>query len=96
MHISLPERPPPLSLQPFSAAWKASVQQSVDAFILSLPLGTASPEEIEEAIARRLYDAEIGQATAQKSLAEWYVMVPISREDVIALHNHDAYACSSC
>ena len=57
---------------PFSADWKAAVQESVDTFMLALPLGTSAQDSaIEEAVARRLYDAEIGQATLQKSLQEW-------------------------
>ena len=66
------ERPDASGPAPFSADWKAAVQLSVDSFMLALPLG-ASPQDaaIEEAVARRLYDAEIGQATLQKSLCEW-------------------------
>ena len=57
---------------PFSADWKAAVQRSVDGFMLGLPLGTSSEDAaIEEAVARRLYDAEIGQATLKKNLQEW-------------------------
>lgn len=59
-------------MRPFSAEWKAAVQERVDAFVVSLPLGTAAEDaEIEEKVAVKLYDAEIGTAAVRSRLSEW-------------------------
>lgn len=59
-------------LAPFSAEWKAAVQERVDAFVVSLPLGTTSDDaEIEEKIAERLYDDEIAAAAVKSRLSDW-------------------------
>lgn len=68
------ERPVLDGPSPFSAGWKSAVQQSVDSFMLALPLGASEQDAlIEEAVARQLYDAEIGKATLQKHLHDWCV-----------------------
>lgn len=42
--------------------------------MLALPLGASEQDAlIEEAVARQLYDAEIGKATLQKNLHDWWV-----------------------
>lgn len=59
-------------LAPFSAEWKAAVQDRVDAFVVSLPLGTTPYDaEIEEKVAERLYDDEIAAAAVKSRLSEW-------------------------
>lgn len=59
-------------VQPFSSEWKAAVQDRVDAFVVSLPLGTTPEDaEIEEKVAVKLYDAEIGTAAVRSLLSEW-------------------------
>lgn len=60
------------SLVPFSAEWKAAVQERVDVFVVSLPLGTTPHDaEIEEKVAERLYDDEIAAAAVRSRLSEW-------------------------
>lgn len=49
-----------------------SLKQDIDAFLLSLPLGTSRGDAlVEEAVAERLYDAQLSRAALQLKLNEW-------------------------
>ncbi|KAL4436509.1 hypothetical protein ABPG75_003648 [Micractinium tetrahymenae] len=62
-----------LSLGEFlPSAARAGILREVDSFVMSLPLGTSPGDaEIEEAVASRLYRAELGAAEARAKLGEW-------------------------
>lgn len=48
------------------------MQERVDVFVVSLPLGTTPHDaEIEEKVAERLYDDEIAAAAVRSQLSEW-------------------------
>ena len=54
------------------AALRSEVARGVDSFVLGLPLGTApGDEEVEAAMASRLFRSELGAAEARAALGEW-------------------------
>lgn len=55
-----------------ASAAKTGILREVDKFVSSLPLGTGAEDaEVEEAVASRLYRAELQRAEAQAKLSEW-------------------------
>ncbi|KDD75631.1 hypothetical protein H632_c582p1, partial [Helicosporidium sp. ATCC 50920] len=57
------------------SATRAGIMQSVDRFVMSLPLGaTQGDAAVEEAVTAKLYRAELSRAEAQLQLGEWCVL----------------------
>lgn len=49
-----------------------SINEDIESFLLSLPLGTDSRSaEVEQAVASRLYESEVEKAVLKKKLAQW-------------------------